>query len=659
MSELDELARIQQAHHLRFLGLQEGTADLMGQQWDEFAGLNDAAAASFEASATVIVEAAKSQTSTLAVAYMNANDRLGGFPDAGLLPTLPTIRNGIPTPEIYHRSIVEARSLVSKGSSYDDAMAAGRARAVTAARTDVSLSNRAEMNRGGELRPWVVGYRRVLTGKSCAFCATASTQRYKSARLLPLHPHCDCDVAEIFGTEDPGHVINRDLLDELKAAGKADGNSKYYEGPYVVDADGSIRYKKVETVLGPDGKPLLTDAGNPVRKVSAGEKVRPEVVEHGELGPTLTDSKHATTTAEQIPQVSRPSSTTGRPPSSAPSAPEIRRTRANATDPDVLAEASRRNVTADRVIQIREEKAARRFAEDSARRSAAKTLTADDADVVRIAERFGVHPDEVLGARARVAEVRKIAREEAARIQADALQELERFDTFQIKSPPRKGAKTGTGSRARGGEYDWLEQLDDREKARLSRQWYGGTQAPDQVAFNMSAATGQDLDVDQAMQLWLDQNRRSEAAGALRRGKLPSEGAYSGQIDLDHFLPDFTDAGYNISTVFGDDLTAAGHIASADAQIVEREALDYLGAAVDPVEGPSPFTMSFQSWEAEVRDLEYSRAQWTAAERTRYAELVPQYLDDAGLDFEDLYGRIVSTARKAKLEVPPYARIPW
>lgn len=94
---------------------------------------------------------------------------------------------------------------------------------------------------------------------------------------------------------------------------------------------------------------------------------------------------------------------------------------------------------------------------------------------------------------------------------------------------------------------------------------------------------------------------------------------------------------------------------------MQREALDFLGDAVSAVEGPSPYRMGFQTWEEEVRDLEHRFRDnlGTATDRRRYAELVPQYLDDPGLDFEDLYSRIVSTARKAGEEVPDYARIPW
>lgn len=606
--DVDDLARIQQAHHVRYNALQDTTADLVGAAWDEYGGLDDVAAARFPAAAATISTAAQRQTSTLAVAYMTANDRLAGAPLTGLAPTLPVIRGGVPAVDVYRRSIVTARSLVARGRSVDEALAAARHRATSTARTDVSLANRGELDRGAQIRPWVVGYRRVLTGRSCAFCATASTQRYRQADLLPLHPSCDCDIAEIIGTADPGRVINQQLLDDLKRAADETGTRRYYdrEAPYFVEADGSVVHGKIRR------PPADAPAGTPPSLVH-GDRVKVETVDHGELGPTLTNARHSTARV--------PDPTPEPPPP--PPAPEI---------------------------------------EERAKRAAAKKLTADDPDVVELARRYDVHPDEILTARARVADVRKYARESAAKVQADALDRLEHLGAGRIVNPPRIGQKTAQGTAARRGEWDWLERVGPRERARLSRQWYGGTQAPDQMAHTMSAALGRDIDVDEAMDLWLDLNRRSEAAGALRRGKLPSPEAYSGRIDVDNLIPNVSDDGYDLQLLFGvDDLETAAHIAQVEIGLVRDEALQYLGEAVNPVHGPAPFRMSFQTWEAEVRDLEWSIDNGFASvlDRDRYSELVPQYLDGPDLDYEELYARIVSTARKAGEEVPAHARIPW
>ena len=65
----------------------------------------------------------------------------------------------------------------------------------------------------------IVGYRRVLTGsENCALCAIASTQRYHRGSLMPIHDHCDCLVAPIYGEHDPGRVINEGLMSSVRAS---------------------------------------------------------------------------------------------------------------------------------------------------------------------------------------------------------------------------------------------------------------------------------------------------------------------------------------------------------------------------------------------------------------------------------------------------------
>lgn len=69
----------------------------------------------------------------------------------------------------------------------------------------------------------IVGWRRTLVGASCEWCALVSTQRYRTAESADFgHANCDCAVTPITGDVDPGRVINRDLLKELKAQGAGD-----------------------------------------------------------------------------------------------------------------------------------------------------------------------------------------------------------------------------------------------------------------------------------------------------------------------------------------------------------------------------------------------------------------------------------------------------
>lgn len=69
----------------------------------------------------------------------------------------------------------------------------------------------------------VVGWRRVLVGISCEWCALVSTQRYRTAESADFgHRNCDCTVTPILGDVDPGRVINSELLTKMKAQGTPD-----------------------------------------------------------------------------------------------------------------------------------------------------------------------------------------------------------------------------------------------------------------------------------------------------------------------------------------------------------------------------------------------------------------------------------------------------
>jgi hypothetical protein len=550
---------------------------------------------------------------------------------------MPEIRGGRPATEVYERSIVEARRMVSDGAPVDRAMNAGKVRAASTAQTDVIAANREAVGAGR--RPWVVGYRRVLTGKSCALCATASTQRYRKAELAPIHPRCDCDVAEIYGDSDPGAIINQQLLDDLKR----DGGSNYWKrNDIIVDEHGTIRRTKIEYPRDPDtGKRLLDSRGNPIRRKVPGEPVRPVAQTHGELGKVLTDRRYSFTSADDLADVELPKP--------APS---------TATRVEVLDNAAAPDLAATNVDEI-PSKIAREALEDA---PAPPTISGPPPEVVDIAERYGVTPDEVLVARARVDEVRAEIRNVAAEIQQEAFDQLYQWNDVKMQGPGRFRGKPPP-------EYDWMKSLDQREKSRLSRKWFDSSldaPTPDVLVAQMKSADPSlaALDFEDVIARWLDVNRRYEMAGAIRRGKLPSTRAYSGALDPDDLFAAFEQRGISVRTVLSsDDLDVAGHIAAADRVEMADEAYQYLGRATSAPTGSRPYEMSFQQWEEEVRTLEYGLRNYPGemppGAVDRLAELVPEFIDEPGLDFEELYARIVSTAQIAGEEVPSYARIPW
>jgi hypothetical protein len=123
-------------------------------------------------------------------------------------------------------------------------------RAEVMADTDVTLAVRAQSQRFCEDTGRVTGYRRVIhpelsrTG-TCGLCIAASDRVYRREALLPIHGRCNCEVLPIIDGIDPAGYHN-----------------------------------------GVDLRALYRDAG---RTTAAWElkKVRYQVNDHGELGPTL------------------------------------------------------------------------------------------------------------------------------------------------------------------------------------------------------------------------------------------------------------------------------------------------------------------------------------------------------------------------------------
>ena len=99
MAEVDDLARIQQAHHARRLAIRETSSGLIEDAWDAYADLDDRSAARFVDAAARITTAAQQQTAALAAGYLEANDAVLGR-RSQIVPTLPPIRNGIPAEQV-------------------------------------------------------------------------------------------------------------------------------------------------------------------------------------------------------------------------------------------------------------------------------------------------------------------------------------------------------------------------------------------------------------------------------------------------------------------------------------------------------------------------------------------------------------------------------
>lgn len=166
-------------------------------------------------------------------------------------------RNGTPPEVVYRRAGVQVWRDLGAGKPLDVAVEHGLQRAVKAAQTDVQRTKQLATREIIKDDDRVVGFRRVLVGEeNCGLCVVASSQRYHRSELLPLHSGCDCSTQALWGTEDPGQVIDEDIL--------AAAHEAIMSTFGISDA----------AARAPDYRRLIL------------------VREHGELGPTLTVRKH-------------------------------------------------------------------------------------------------------------------------------------------------------------------------------------------------------------------------------------------------------------------------------------------------------------------------------------------------------------------------------
>lgn len=141
-------------------------------------------------------------------------------------------------PESYYdRPFKEIRWRLSQGKTVEEAIDAGRRRALSIATTDLQLAHTKTAQRyvqeSRRQRPGprgrIVGYRRQLSNNPnhCALCLIASTVRYTRNDLMPIHPGCGCTVMPIYGEVDPGTTVDDQLLLEVHEAIRRDLGEKY------------------------------------------------------------------------------------------------------------------------------------------------------------------------------------------------------------------------------------------------------------------------------------------------------------------------------------------------------------------------------------------------------------------------------------------------
>lgn len=164
------------------------------------------------------------------------------------------------TSRVMLRPAAEYRYARSQGRAHVQANAAAVARVGSIVDGNLqlarSLAERRALEQAVDLDREVIGYRRIIhpelsAGGVCGMCVVAADRIYRIGQLKAIHGRCKCTVAEVYLDFDPGGQLNGQDLDALyKAAG---GN--------VIDRLARLRFN---------------------------------VVDHSELGPTLVAEQGAT-----------------------------------------------------------------------------------------------------------------------------------------------------------------------------------------------------------------------------------------------------------------------------------------------------------------------------------------------------------------------------
>lgn len=120
--------------------------------------------------------------------------------------------------------------------------------------TDITLAQRRAAWMHTSADPRIVGYRRTLGGgPNCPLCVAASTRTYKSESLQPIHDHCGCSVAPIYGTAD-APVVDGPFLEDLYSSEPGFVDQRRIapgEVPEGVDPAAVRAVEVVDTDLGP------------------------------------------------------------------------------------------------------------------------------------------------------------------------------------------------------------------------------------------------------------------------------------------------------------------------------------------------------------------------------------------------------------------------
>jgi hypothetical protein len=158
------------------------------QRWNALGSYRDEQIDRFVAQIVPVVETGQKQIWGLTVSYLDSMSRLARVPTMKA-PTFPGELRGVSLLDVYRRPAVTTYTALSQGKPFGEALELGRERLGELVQTDMQMSHvRSAFERlSGDKR--VQGYERTLDGADpCPLCVIASTQRYSTQDLSPIHP---------------------------------------------------------------------------------------------------------------------------------------------------------------------------------------------------------------------------------------------------------------------------------------------------------------------------------------------------------------------------------------------------------------------------------------------------------------------------------------
>lgn len=177
--------------------------------------------------ATALVTAGQGYTARRSMAYLAefVGAELGAPQDLVEIPPVVGVSlDGRPLSEALLPSLYTVKRRIGAGDNFDEASAAGRARAMRTSTVELDGAGDRALSRGIADSGQVRGWRRVVSGAACGACLASATGEVRDPREhLLRHPHCRCTKEPVVAgvTERHRRATGRELFDRKSPSAQA------------------------------------------------------------------------------------------------------------------------------------------------------------------------------------------------------------------------------------------------------------------------------------------------------------------------------------------------------------------------------------------------------------------------------------------------------